>query len=571
MKKGIFTCFLLFLTFSLFSSEDFLKKQGKQEMETGKNWAKELLQELSSGDWDSLARREDLLPEIDKGKEFNPASSSSCETKEFVGSTRKKEQFEGEEELFQPSRGILEDPGTSVGIASSETQEIPEEQKIVTCQEEGTYQLVFTQDRVVHDLPPSKIMVKVCKGHFVVPTDRFFWKSNAEEAAKKLKKELSKDPNIEMVNVSVGKGGGLKDYLLICSWQHKEDFCNCNNFIMEERTVEQPPQEDTWITDHPEGLSETEANPFCRLLYSQVTADGGLRQVDNRPVFRDSWQRQLIFSCEPNKESPCAKLRAQGGILLKKQCLKENMFGECDLWEKTYDLGKRAATRRDRVQFKEDEIWGLGGDFDASYDKNNELAEALSTLSFFSDMQKDPGYPGRKIDKKIEIFRGDKLQCQCSFIQGALYDCCKKMEGVAISAYLAKCTAQEQSLAERRQLGQCHHVGSKKENLDTQTAQVFCCFPTKLARILHEQGREQLQIAWGDAETPECRGFSLGELQKIDFTKIDLSDAVEDISIDRDALLSKVRSTVDHLKATGAEEGSTSTDRAIQSQKDLLK
>lgn len=114
-------------------------------------------------------------------------------------------------------------------------------------------------------------------------------------------------------------------------------------------------------------------------------------------------------------------------------------------------------------------------------------------------------------------------------------------------------------------------MGSKKENLNTQTTQVFCCFPTKLARILHEQGRDQMKIKWGIAEDPECRGFSLGELQQIDFTKIDLSDAFDEISIDKEALLNKVRSTIDHLKSTGASEGKTNTNQIVQTQEEILK
>jgi conjugal transfer mating pair stabilization protein TraN len=104
-------------------------------------------------------------------------------------------------------------------------------------------------------------------------------------------------------------------------------------------------------------------------------------------------------------------------------------------------------------------------------------------------------------------------------------------------------------------------VGSQKENF--QTSQVFCCFPTKIARILHEQGRAQLGISWGDASSPECRGFSLSELQQVDFTKIDLSDAIEDLSIDKQELLQKVRATIDRLQAGGGVEGKENTEKMV--------
>ena len=93
--------------------------------------------------------------------------------------------------------------------------------------------------------------------------------------------------------------------------------------------------------------------------------------------------------------------------------------------------------------------------------------------------------------------------------------------------------------------------GVKKRTSEPRPAQVFCCFSTKLARILHEQGREQLRITWGKADSPECRGFSLAELHQIDFTKIDLSDAIEDIPINKEEMLSKVRSTIDNFNLQG--------------------
>jgi conjugal transfer mating pair stabilization protein TraN len=75
-----------------------------------------------------------------------------------------------------------------------------------------------------------------------------------------------------------------------------------------------------------------------------------------------------------------------------------------------------------------------------------------------------------------------------------------------------------------------------------QKAKSFCCFNSKLARIIHEQGRPQLQSfqpngAWtgvpGDpnfsVKKPNCRGFTPQEFQALDFNKIDLSEYIEDI------------------------------------------
>ena len=55
-----------------------------------------------------------------------------------------------------------------------------------------------------------------------------------------------------------------------------------------------------------------------------------------------------------------------------------------------------------------------------------------------------------------------------------------------------------------------------------------------MARIIHEQGRPQLQAfqpngAWGFPELPNCRGFTPEEFQGLDFSRIDLSEYFADL------------------------------------------
>lgn len=65
-----------------------------------------------------------------------------------------------------------------------------------------------------------------------------------------------------------------------------------------------------------------------------------------------------------------------------------------------------------------------------------------------------------------------------------------------------------------------------------QRAKVFCCFNSKMARIIHQQGRTQLRTlnGWGDVSNPNCRGFTTEEFQALDFSKIDLSEYYSDLT-----------------------------------------
>ncbi|MCG2583881.1 conjugal transfer protein TraN [Massilia sp. TS11] len=51
-----------------------------------------------------------------------------------------------------------------------------------------------------------------------------------------------------------------------------------------------------------------------------------------------------------------------------------------------------------------------------------------------------------------------------------------------------------------------------------------CCFNSRLARLVNEQGRGQLGKDWGDPEHPKCGGFTIAELQRLDFARMDLSE-----------------------------------------------
>ncbi|WP_233981867.1 conjugal transfer protein TraN [Pectobacterium versatile] len=113
--------------------------------------------------------------------------------------------------------------------------------------------------------------------------------------------------------------------------------------------------------------------------------------------------------------------------------------------------------------------------------------------------------------------------------------------GIAIKLvmdYLLQACPQESiETAMFRDSGYCHSIGTyckKKIPLIgcVQKANAYCCFNSKLARIIHEQGRPQLNTfdTWGDPKSPVCRGFTPEEFQSVDFAQIDLTEYIEDLT-----------------------------------------
>lgn len=106
----------------------------------------------------------------------------------------------------------------------------------------------------------------------------------------------------------------------------------------------------------------------------------------------------------------------------------------------------------------------------------------------------------------------------------------------------------EKSLAYRRGANLCVEVGeycSKKVKvgfikLCRTKKKTYCCFNSKLARIINQEGRKQLgNVGWGTAKNPRCEGFTIEEFNSIDISKMDLSEFVDEIVANANLNVSK--------------------------------
>jgi len=98
----------------------------------------------------------------------------------------------------------------------------------------------------------------------------------------------------------------------------------------------------------------------------------------------------------------------------------------------------------------------------------------------------------------------------------------------------------------------CHLVGKKCTvralGLCLQKKKIYCCFNSILARIIHEQGRPQIGIGWGDVDNPNCRGLAPGEINAIDFSKIDLTEYMQYIENKTNVSPDKQQEIIDKVK-----------------------
>jgi conjugal transfer mating pair stabilization protein TraN len=101
-------------------------------------------------------------------------------------------------------------------------------------------------------------------------------------------------------------------------------------------------------------------------------------------------------------------------------------------------------------------------------------------------------------------------------------------------AELMSCEQEEEVLAMQRGQNLCTYVGSyctqKFLGSCVSRKSSYCCFNSRLARMIQEQGRSQLGLSWGEAEAPQCQGLTEEQFKQIDFSKMDLSEFVDDIA-----------------------------------------
>lgn len=108
---------------------------------------------------------------------------------------------------------------------------------------------------------------------------------------------------------------------------------------------------------------------------------------------------------------------------------------------------------------------------------------------------------------------------------------------IAIVIYIVmaalSCDEEEGKLAMKEGARLCHSVGTycsscirilgRCVSCITHTTNK-CCFNSVLARIINEQGRQQIGKWWGMARAPDCSGFTIAQLQSLDFARMDLTE-----------------------------------------------
>jgi len=288
--------------------------------------------------------------------------------------------------------------------------------------------------------------------------------------------------------------------------------------------------------------------------------------------------REYTYLCaSPLVEGPdCPQLRSEGCHQTEARCVMRfrehpefpdppgTDLGVCLIQENTYDCRESVSLCREKnITFDcRGEIRCASGDdcFDTRTEQNVYFPEVASRMAMLADMERclatttdgessAEGYGPIEVDettgatagpidcadtsgRRVTIFKGKRYRCDLN-LTGFIQNCCRKK-----GLFSGACPRSTKELRARRDdAGACHYVGIHKKKvlgITLKKRKVYCCFNSKMARMVHEQTRGQLiqkglwptaaNGGWGRPRNPNCGGMTAEQLQEIDFDAVDFSE-----------------------------------------------
>ncbi|UXK14276.1 type-F conjugative transfer system mating-pair stabilization protein TraN (plasmid) [Erwinia pyrifoliae] len=253
-----------------------------------------------------------------------------------------------------------------------------------------------------------------------------------------------------------------------------------------------------------------------------VTVDG-----KSYTVHQDCWAYRDSYLTQSESEGTCGVYIHNAACnVVNQQCVDQG-GGTCLHANVTYSCETKM---KGEGQVCGDELFCTDGSCVLDNNgKNDMFAKAASELAAVAAAGKDVAELN---SNDVKIFTGKGVSCK-KFAAG-FSNCCKD-SGWGQDVGLASCSSDEKALGKAKEKRLTVYVGeycSKKVlGICLEKKRGYCEFDSKLAQIVQQQGRSwQLGIGFGSGNSPDCRGITPEELQKIDFSKVDFSAFYDDLN-----------------------------------------
>ncbi|VWX49856.1 conjugal transfer protein TraN [Novosphingobium sp. 9U] len=319
------------------------------------------------------------------------------------------------------------------------------------------------------------------------------------------------------------------------------------------------------------GACAAESNAQCVEQGTEVctSSDPESRIIDGIAVTQPCWAWQRNFRCtERRSATDCGELEKKPDCHFDHdECLSENPDGSCNIVDKVYACTTPDTRTGSGPAFIcNGDLYCINGECTKiEREASTEFKDAMVAVHTLGEVRDDFD------PATVTLFNGEKTGCHKPVF--GLVNCCAgktsglitTATGAAAIAYgpaaiaalatpfltMFLCSSEEKLLDVKDRMGLCHYVGTYCSDsvlgVCTSKRKSYCCFQSKLARILQEQGRAQIGKPWGKPNSADCKGFTIDEFGKLDLSKMDFTEVYDEF-MDAAKVPDEVQASIDVQK-----------------------
>ena len=248
------------------------------------------------------------------------------------------------------------------------------------------------------------------------------------------------------------------------------------------------------------------------------------RVINGTAVTQPCWAWNRTYQCTGTTPAQnCSEIEAKPGCsFLREECLDDPQVGACIQRERIYRCPSPDQTPATKQFICSGDLYCADGQCETlEREANDEFKDALVGLHAL-------GQAGVEFDESnFTLFKG--LAETCSKPVFGLANCCGG-NGIPL---IGVCSAQEKLLDKKIDKGLCHYIGAycgkSILGICTSKRKSYCCYQSKLTRIIQEGGRPQLGLTFGSPKRPICDGFTIDQFSQLDLSQIDFSEIYNEL------------------------------------------
>ena len=275
------------------------------------------------------------------------------------------------------------------------------------------------------------------------------------------------------------------------------------------------------------GYPCSDAGKYC--------VSSGEREIQGFKVSRDCWEWAYVKQCNYPSKNDCNKY-GHCYSLGQRDCLMRDSMGNCVNIKKEFSCKRWTPTvvESEEIRYGAENKQGEkglvcegvpcidGNCLDKSYEMDADMVSSIAQLGALAQ--------GKSDGVNFKIFEG--VGRHCTKKPADYHNCCKVFPKGWGKNLGVKCSKDEQILAKKRQANLCVYAAKeskKTAGITTLIKHHYCCFSNIIEKVVQVEARKQLGMSFNKGSSPDCRGLTIEELSRVDFSKMDFSEVAAEV------------------------------------------